>query len=244
MPFTVEDFHDIIRIIGERPEWRAELRRLVLTDELLALPQLVRELAEAQKRTESQVQELVQAQKRTEARVEALAEAQERTARELAELAAVVRHISEQLAGMVKDVGGLKGLVLEHQYRDKVFAYFAPLAKRIHLLTGDELQNVLESGIEKGQLSEDEATELLWADVVARARSREDAGEIFLVAEVSWGIGPYDVERAARRAGFLAKTGVKVVPVVAGNNIDADALERCRAMVVKWLLDGKSYKGV
>lgn len=47
MPFTVEEFYDLIRLLEERPEWRAELRRLTLTDELLALPELVRELAEA-----------------------------------------------------------------------------------------------------------------------------------------------------------------------------------------------------
>lgn len=35
MPFTIEDIQDLIRLLGERPEWRAELRRWVLTDELL-----------------------------------------------------------------------------------------------------------------------------------------------------------------------------------------------------------------
>jgi hypothetical protein len=48
MAFTVEEFRDLLRILEERPEWRAELRRLVLTDELLTLPELVRALAEAQ----------------------------------------------------------------------------------------------------------------------------------------------------------------------------------------------------
>ena len=38
MPFTMDDFHDLIRLIETRPEWRAELRRLVLTEELLAVP--------------------------------------------------------------------------------------------------------------------------------------------------------------------------------------------------------------
>ena len=38
MPFTMDDFHDLIRLIETRPEWRAELRRLVLTEELLAAP--------------------------------------------------------------------------------------------------------------------------------------------------------------------------------------------------------------
>jgi hypothetical protein len=38
MAFTVQDFHDLITLVVQHPEWRAELRRLVLTEELLALP--------------------------------------------------------------------------------------------------------------------------------------------------------------------------------------------------------------
>lgn len=42
----IKDFHDVIRLLEEHPEWRAELRRVVLTDELLALPQQVTRLTE------------------------------------------------------------------------------------------------------------------------------------------------------------------------------------------------------
>ena len=31
MPFTADEFHDLIRLVESHPEWRAELRRLVLT---------------------------------------------------------------------------------------------------------------------------------------------------------------------------------------------------------------------
>lgn len=40
MSFTVNDFRDLINILEQQPEWRAELRRWVLTEELLALPQI------------------------------------------------------------------------------------------------------------------------------------------------------------------------------------------------------------
>jgi hypothetical protein len=65
MPFTVKDFQDLVRLLRERPEWRDELRRVLLTDELLELPRAmgalteeVRRLAEAQLKTERAVQEL------------------------------------------------------------------------------------------------------------------------------------------------------------------------------------------
>jgi hypothetical protein len=52
MTFAAEDFHDLIRLLEQHPEWRAELRRLVLTDEVLALPAIVARLAQAQEQTQ------------------------------------------------------------------------------------------------------------------------------------------------------------------------------------------------
>ena len=65
MAFTVQGLHDLVALVTQHPEWRAELRRLVLTEELLALPQIVRDLVEAQQRIERQVAQLVEAQQRT-----------------------------------------------------------------------------------------------------------------------------------------------------------------------------------
>src|SRR5437870_11482877 len=62
MPFTIEDFRDLVRILEEKPEWRAEMRRLILTDELLALPARVERgflaLTEAAKRHDAQIAEM------------------------------------------------------------------------------------------------------------------------------------------------------------------------------------------
>jgi hypothetical protein len=63
MAFTVKDFRDLVRLLEQHPEWRAELRQLLLTEEILTLPQVVRELAE-------EVRLLVEAQRRAEERLE------------------------------------------------------------------------------------------------------------------------------------------------------------------------------
>jgi len=41
MPLTVRDFQGLVRALERRAAWKAELRRLLLTEELLALPQIV-----------------------------------------------------------------------------------------------------------------------------------------------------------------------------------------------------------
>jgi chromosome segregation ATPase len=68
MAFTVNDFRDLIALLEARPDWRAELRRLVLSDELLRLPEemreltaVVRDLAEQMRRSETR---LVQVEER------------------------------------------------------------------------------------------------------------------------------------------------------------------------------------
>ena len=55
MSFTVEDFRDLVRVLEERPEWREELRRFVLTHELLSLPE---QIARLQHETHQGFQEL------------------------------------------------------------------------------------------------------------------------------------------------------------------------------------------
>ena len=68
-----------MRLLEERPEWRREIRRLVLTDELLSLPEQVASLRAA---TGQRFQELIQ-------QVAELADAQKRTEGEMTELAAL-----------------------------------------------------------------------------------------------------------------------------------------------------------
>ncbi|MDW8293388.1 MAG: hypothetical protein RML84_09890, partial [Anaerolineae bacterium] len=72
MTLGYADFRALVEALQAHPEWRAELRRLVLTEELLELPTLVRELAEAQRRSEERIARLEEA-------VAALAEAQRRS---------------------------------------------------------------------------------------------------------------------------------------------------------------------
>ncbi|MBI4494259.1 MAG: hypothetical protein HY690_15845 [Chloroflexi bacterium] len=102
MPFSVEDFQDLLRLLEQRPTWRAELRRFVLADELLELPVLVRRLAEAQERTEQRLQALAEAQARTDGRLEhvetaleRLAQAQVRTEERLDRLEATVERLAQ-----------------------------------------------------------------------------------------------------------------------------------------------------
>jgi hypothetical protein len=225
MAFTVREFRDLVGLLEQHPEWRAEIRRLVLSEELLTLPQVVRDLAEAQRRTEQRVTELAEAQRRTEQRVAALVAAQQRT--------------EQRIGRLQNDVGDLKGMVLEERYRDRAVAYFSPLVRRSHVIVGDELAALLEDAVDRHILSEQGAGDVARADVIVRGLRRDDGAEVYLVVEVSWGVGPSDVERAVRRAALLTQTGTQAIPVVAGESIVSEAAELSRVMHVWQVIDGQ-----
>ena len=100
------------------------------------------------------------------------------------------------------DFGDVKGKSLEWEYRTRVFAYFSRIVRRAHALLSDELMTLLEDAIDRGMLLMSKPKRFLLADVIVRGRRRSDGVEVFLVVEVSWGVGPHDVVRALRRAGL------------------------------------------
>ncbi|MEW6045180.1 MAG: hypothetical protein AB1609_01660 [Bacillota bacterium] len=267
MAFTVQDFHDLVRLLGEHPEWRDELRRLVLAEDMLHLPRLVRELgeqtrllAEAQRRTEERLRELAEAQQRTEdrlealtarldaltARVDALAEAQRQTEQRLAELAEstdqgfrVIRAELDDLKERFdRDVGRLKGSDLERTYRERAPSYFGRVLQGLRVLSVEQLDRLVEPALLDGRLTWEERDDLLDADMVARGRLRATGQDAYLVVEVSWGVGAGDVERAHRRAGILRKVTGFALAAVAGLSISPEAGELAERLGVVRVSDG------
>lgn len=169
----------------------------------------VEQLAEAQQRTEMRVEELAQAQQRTEMRVEELAQAQQRTETQLAELTR--SHIR-----LEHRVGRNTGILLELSYRDKAYAYFGTLLRKVRALSLQQLEAQLEE-----RLTSREIQELLPLDLPVRGRVRDldPAPEVYLAVEISSVVDIGDVERAERRAELLRRAGVAAIPVVAGDDV-------------------------
>ena len=138
------------------------------------------------------------------------------------------------------NVGELKGSDLERRYRERPFAYFNRLIRQAHTLSADELNAMLARAVTAGQLTEEDVDEIVWADAIVRGRRREDDQEVFLVVEASWGVGPYDVQRADKRARLLAKAGLITLPVVAGMWMTPDGEVAARATKVWRVTNGRA----
>ncbi len=138
MEHAVRSFRDLVQVLENHPEWRAELRRLVLTDELLTLPELVRGLAEAQNRTEGRVEELAEAQARTERRLEELAEAQARTEKRVEELTEAQARLEKRVEELTTALAQLSRRV------DELAEALAQLTRRVDELAEAQRRTELQ----------------------------------------------------------------------------------------------------
>jgi len=234
MAFTVKDLTDFKRLLVERPEWRAELRQLVLTDELLALPAIVRELAQAQTRTEERLQAL-------EVAVRELTEAQARTEQRVAELAQAQARTEDLLQKLTIKQDKMLGDLLEFRYGRRARALFGRYLRRLRVVLPDGLDAATEDMLE-ARLAHEEYLEILHLDVLAVGKLRypPTQEETWLAVEVSSVIDREDVERACRRAELLQKAGLRAVPVVAGEGLTVGATGLLQDRPVVLMLDGRS----
>jgi len=231
--FTVNDLQDLTRLLIERPEWLSEVRRIVLTDELLALP---RELVEAQRRTDKRFAELVEIQRRNEER---LAELRRQTDARFAELTEAIRQLTlcfgeAQQRNEDRSVN-ISDLLLKMRYRDKVGAIFGGRLRRPRVVDGGDVWELLRDHLDEGEIRR-----IVAADLIVRGGllPPQGEGELWLVVEVSGVIDRNDVARAAERAALLRKAGLLVVPVAASERLTQGAMTLSEAFGVALARDG------
>jgi chromosome segregation ATPase len=145
MAFTVQDFEDLVRLLEEKPEWRERMRQLILTRELLQLPDLVRQLIESVQRlseefatyrqlTDQRFAELAEAQQRTEQRLQQLSEEfaayRQLTDQRFAELAEAQQRTEQRLQQLSEEFAAYRQLTDQRFRRagGSAAAYRATLA--------------------------------------------------------------------------------------------------------------------
>ena len=121
MAFTVQDFEDLVRLLELHPEWRAQLRRLLLTEELLVMPERLARVEQLLVEQAGQLQELRRIAEEHTRQLEALRHIVEGHTQELRELRAIAeehtRQLQEhtrQLQEHTKELQELRRIVEEH----------------------------------------------------------------------------------------------------------------------------------
>lgn len=250
MSSQVLDFHALVQALEEHPEWRAELRRLVLSEELLALPAsfkrleenlerlaaTVQQLAENQAQMQRALHELAEAQKRTEQRVEELAQAQARTEEAL-------RQLTLRVGTMAVQLGEVRGQVLEIRFQQRAPAYLGRHLRRVRVVPSERLAELLDEAVDEGRIGLDERQAVLLADAVVQGLGL-DGEPLSLVVEVSAVVDEHDLARAVERAEILGKAlATRVQAAVAGQEISEPTRILARRLGVWCLEDGRELSG-
>jgi predicted Rdx family selenoprotein len=249
MPFTVADFHDLVRLLEEHPDWRTELRRVLLSQDLLDLPRTVQELAIAQRRTEEALSHLIQRmeqgfadaaedRQRIRDRMEqGFADAAEDRQRIRDRMEQGFAAVATEQRSMRRDIGQLKGMGQEQFYRDRAAAIFGRLLAQGYDAT-QQVADALQEARRTGVIADRDYQDVLAADLLWGGQLRDSRQPIVLVLEASWAVVSADVERAARRASVLRQAGLRAIPAAAGQQWSPTAKSRARQAGVVIVQDG------
>ena len=210
---TIETTEDIIRILREQPEVREEIRRLILTDELLALPAQFTEMRQDQadmRQDQADMRQDIQRISRTQTEM-------------------------QNDIGMLKnDVGMLKGL--------SAFAPTERRYGLIALELGLEPEDLL-TPLEIARLSMNDAARDIDqsalqsfrdSDLIVRARD-PDGQLCYIAVEVSYTVDHSDIDRAIAHAELITRlTDAPAFPVVSGVRAAAVAETRLDSDAIHW----------
>ena len=218
---TINDINDFVRILRENPDWVETIRSILLSKELLELPERFAAFVE----TTNQNFQLVN--------------------QRLDRLEADVAGLKGDMTGVKGDVAGLKADMIQvkgrldnlsgSDYEFKVEKNIGSLAgehlriRRTKVLKGPrtgldyELTELVEDAEDNGVITEEQNHELGRSDLIFAGRRRTDGANLHVAAEISITIGNSDITRAVQRAGILELvTGQPVIPAVIGAHIDED----------------------
>jgi hypothetical protein len=209
-----------LKALKEDPEFAADVRALLLSEDLLNLPPKFDRMEKKIDRIEHKVDKLEERQARLEERQDRLEKKVDKLGEEVGllkkdvdTLKKDVDTLKRDVATLKKDVAYLKGSDRERWYRDKAHAVFGRL-----VLKGKPFEEkaveILWDAYKRGQISKEERDEVLSSDLLWSGE--RDGKFVVLVVEVSFTISQYDVERAKKRAEILRKLGILAIPVVGG----------------------------
>ena len=219
---------DLLRLLREDPDFRDEVRRLVLSQELLELPD---RLARFEANVDRQFKSVDERFNSVDERFNS---------------------IDGRLSSIDGELGRLKGGDYERKVIRAFTSYASNAFRQRHnrrlrhnrLLLGDsasplpEYEEMLAGAVESGIISDDELEDLQQADAVMIGQDQGNA--VYVVGEFSVTVNERDIDRAVARAGILRRaTGCQAWPMVIGDTIPEPQRARAEAEGVAFRLVGE-----
>ena len=188
---------DLLRLLRDDPEFKEEIRRIILTEELLNLSPRLDRIEGTLLHLTNTVGELAN------------------TVGELTDMVGGVKGDTIELK-LEKNIVPILSTRLELR-RGSLVKGGAPTA------ASHEFEDAIYDAHEEGKVTQRERSRVNDTDAIVRAVSRISKRQVYVAVEASYAIDDEDVKRAHRTAEILAKvfTDADVMPVVYGKTIDS-----------------------
>ena len=214
---TINDIQDLVQIIEDRPEWRRELQRVLLTPDLRDTTTLITETAKLVAENTKGIEELKAV---TAENAKLIGE----NAKGISELKATTERLTRLTGVNSGHIGDMRGLFASQ----KVVREAAIIADRMGLITVQTLepQDVIDiwnigksKGLTEG-ISKDDEDSFKFADLIIEAKT-DDGTPRFIAVEISYTADERDTTRAIRNAEYITNfTETPCYAAVAGVSKD------------------------
>lgn len=233
---TINDISDLVRVLQERPDWLAAVRNLVVSEELLNLPQQVARFVEATEENFRQNRELIQ---QVQAQIDQIQAQIGLMQAQIGQIQEQNRLTHQQLDRLEGRAGNFDGFVYEHRVRTRIllrlmqtFGMKDP-AIVLHQegLIAPEMNRLFQQAPQAGLVRRDEIADLQEADIIIT--DQEGGGHA--VIEVSIAADDDDIMRAEQRARIMSlASSVHAVAVVATDRLHGsqESLAKDRGVTV------------
>lgn len=211
---TINDIGDLVRILREQPEWAEALRGVLLSRELLELPE---EFANFVKLTNANFETIYGRLDNIDGRLDTM------------------DGKFDAIDGRFDAIDGRLdngfGINYEMKVERNIRSYAGQQLglRNTRVLRGSlsgqdsELEGITEQAVENGVITWEQNDDLWLSDLIFTGRNRTDGSVHYFTAEVSITAGDHDVVRAGERARtFSLIVGQPVTPAVVSANVDED----------------------
>jgi septal ring factor EnvC (AmiA/AmiB activator) len=233
--YEIHTFEDLLNVLKAEPMWLEELRKLILTSDLLKLPERFEEFVQKDfKELNDRVDRMEQEMIGLKDEVKELKDRVEKIDERLTKVESDVEVFKEDVRTLKNDVAELKGSDFERKVRENAPAYLGKLIRKCKVLDKAIIADQLDEALDAGRITEEEREEALSVDLVAEGYLRvEPQKKVLVVAEVSVKADKVDVERAHKRSKLVEKAfGSPTIPAVIGKKYTAGAKNKAKELQI------------
>ena len=244
------DRQAFIQALRDDPVFREETRALLLTREVLELPEKLAQLTDRVDRFAAAQESFNAEQRQFNQRVEVRLSNMDRFIADQESFNAEMRQFRTEQQQFNQGVTVLLGQAMGGNLEAKLERSIGPILARTFglydvrtlqsrfTMPNQEFNRRLAQAQAEGKINADQAFQLDRADYIVYGRQTADDAEVYFVAEVSWTLGQNDITRARERADIMAAaSGVNTIAVAIAQEIPPPQVQQAETAEVILIRD-------